>query len=214
MGRKPKVTRIKSHTKKIPSLASEILSLKNIKVGAIKPNHNDPDASDREKYYAQDWMHPKMLHFYLGYDLLELQLFVQPFILKKHDISLRLLNVLLYLYPKGYFTILDYFPISHAGYEVRFPIYLVKKGYANVVAKPKDGRNTQKIDKRWVYTLSQKGKEIVREYYELLSGERKFPEKKTPFDKSDKAIDRQRKDLMAKLNQMPVSDNKKKFYED
>lgn len=198
------------HTDKIAPLAIEILRAKKVKLASrkrVKDKHPHPD-----NYYSQDWEHPKLLYCYLGYDLLELQMFVRPFILKKHGLSQRMFETLLFLYPKLYFTILDYFPISHAGYDVRFPIYLVKKGYLNVVAKPKDGSNKQNIDKRWVYTLSDNAKKIVEEYYELLSGERKFPEENTPFDDSDKAIDKQRKRLMAKLNKMPVSDNKKKFY--
>lgn len=211
--KKPKKGRL---INKIGPKAKRILKAKNAKL-TQKKRIKDYER-DYDRYLFEDWHCPKYLHFYQGYDILENLYFARTYICKKYTQSLRNFEVLLFLYPKGYFTIEDYFPISHMGYEVRFPLYLVRQGLVKVVAYPKSEAKTlnkKKIDPRYVYTLSQKGKDIVEEFYGLLSGEIKYAETKeeNPFFTSEKAIDQQRFRLAQKLNKMPVPESKKRLFD-
>src|SRR5690606_4561381 len=114
---------------------------------------------------------PKEINIFQGYDLLENMIVVRQYVQKKHNIDLGLLETLLYLNPRQYFTQADY-----AEMPKQFKYCSIKNiiatGYIATLQQGTDlGKN--------VYKVNRKGHEIVCEFYELLSGERKFMENYT-----------------------------------
>ena len=63
---------------------------------------------------------PKALPFFRGYDLLENMMVVRQYIQKKNNIDIGLLEILLYLAPKQYFTQADINKLRKAGFKKKF----------------------------------------------------------------------------------------------
>ncbi len=124
----------------------------------------------------------QLIRFREGYDLLETLYIVRIYIESKYGVNIRILEILLAFYGKKLFTYLDYKDMPRVHGYCAFTL-LLREGYFVMVIK-------QKTREKSVYRLTRKASEIVEEFYELLSGEREYPQelkdkfkKKTPYDK-------------------------------
>ncbi|QRE03498.1 hypothetical protein [Flavobacterium psychrophilum] len=115
-----------------------------------------------DKYNKKDYF-----VVYKGYDAFENFMLVRTYIQKKYDIPINTLEILLFLFPKQYFTQEDYGSISKQ-YTIRNIKSLLESGLITISAKGA-GYYTH------LYTLSNKGKRIVFSFYEMLSGEIPIP---------------------------------------
>jgi len=151
---------------------------------------------------------PKALPFFRGYDLLENMMVVRQYIQKKNNIDIGLLEILLYLAPKQYFTQADYKEMPKQ-FTYCYMSNLVKTGY--IVPVQAGTSNGKKI-----FTVNRKGQEIVRNFYELLSGEKLISEvlyQPLTKKKGQTTIDKKRMDLITKINRLPVSESKKALFQ-
>jgi hypothetical protein len=152
----------------------------------------------------------KILHveFFSGYDLLENMLIARPYIQKRYKIDLGLLELLLYLGPKQFFTQKDYaeMPKQFKYCSIK---NLIATGFVSIL------QNGECMSDH-LYRVNRQGSEILRHFYEILSGEKKIQEKadanplnhkttRTPFDKK-------KMDLILKINQLPAPEKKKPLY--
>lgn len=147
------------------------------------------------------------LAFFRGYDLLENMIVARPYIQRRYNIDQGLLELLLFLAPKQYFTQKDYreMPKQFRYCSIK---NLMNTGFVGII------QNGDSLD-RHIYHINRKGSEIVRHFYEILSGEKKIPEDytnplarkktRTPFDKK-------KMDLITALNQLPVPESKKALF--
>lgn len=149
----------------------------------------------------------KTLRVYEGYDLCENLLLVRYLMMKRYDMPFRLLEVLLHLGPKNYFTAYDYGeipkPFSYSLIE-----RLIKTGYIVIAVK---GKNKY----QHVYTLSVSARHIVTTFYRLLCGEEKMPtdRRRNPLSVSDTAFDKKKMALINKMNTIDPSDSKKQYWQ-
>ncbi len=143
-----------------------------------------------------------------GYDFLENISAVRPYIQAKYNIKIRLLELLLCLYPKQAFTWSDYRNIPKA-YTYRTMSKLINEGYIVVFSH---GKNKS----CHLYCLSQQAKLIVTQYYKHLSGERKIPEdyRNNPLQR-ERVIKytKKRMSLIEKMNAMGPSASKRATFE-
>lgn len=145
-----------------------------------------------------------------GYDLLENMIVVRQYVQKKHKIDISLLEVLLYLAPKQYFTQLDYREMPKQ-FKYCLLKNLINTGFVGILSEGK-----KSIDN--LYKINRKGHEIVTEFYELLSGEKKMSETRYDMNpmlnkKKRTAFDKKKMDLIYKINQLPVPESKKGFFQ-
>lgn len=149
------------------------------------------------------YIKPLFLTIYQGYDFLENFMLVRAYIQKRYDIPLKLLELLLFLAPKHFFTQYDYSLVAK-DYTYRRISNLVKTGLFKVIANsPNRGKE--------LYAVSSLGKSIITEFYECLSGEKKIPETQiNPMAlKSANKFEKKKFAMIKKMNQLPVSDTKK-----
>jgi hypothetical protein len=101
------------------------------------------------------------------YNLLENQYAVRKFFQAKHNLTLRELELLLYLFPKQFFSFQDYkaYPLSFSHRKIST---VINKGFVKIFKK---GKNQSKH----VYTLSNSAKHLVIVYYKYLGGELQVP---------------------------------------
>jgi hypothetical protein len=101
------------------------------------------------------------------FDLLQNQYPVRMFIQAKFGLSLRELELLLFLYPKQFFCLKDYksFPLTFTHRKIST---VVKRGFVKIAKK---GKNMD----HHVYTLTKSAKHQVIVYYKYLSGELLVP---------------------------------------
>ena len=174
---------------------------------AVKENRIHLSFQDNPNSRANKYSKPKMVKLLQGYDLCENLLLVRPYIQHRYNIQLKLLELLLYLKAKLLFTQDDYREIPK-NFTYRSIRSLLDLGYVDTVQK---GENLGKN----VYTLSRKGVEIVKHFYECLSGEKRIPENFTnPLSRpSANTLDKKRYSLIKKLNQLPAPESKKSYYQ-
>lgn len=149
----------------------------------------------------------KHLEFFSGYDLLENLLITRPYIQKRYNIDLGLLELLLFLSPKQFFTQKDYaeMPKQFKYCSIK---NLMNTGFVGIV-------QTGGCLSDHMYHVNKKGSELVRHFYEILSGEKKIPENyinplsrvksRTPFDKK-------KMDLIKRINLLQAPEKKKALY--
>lgn len=144
MENKPKCDRVSEPTKKL--LKKKGYRPRNMKL--------------KNKYYKAAWVNR-------DYNLLENQYVVRKYYQKKYNMKIMELEILLYLFPKQYFSQADYkdFPRN---FTYRQLSYLINKGHVKIF---QEGKNKA----QHVYSLTQSAKLIVINYYKLLSGELKIP---------------------------------------
>lgn len=158
--------------------------------------------SKKNKYSKQ--LHVK---YFEGYDLLENLLVARPYIQKKHGIDLGLFELLLCLYGKKYFTQKDYAELPKQ-FKYRSVKNLLNTGFVVVV------QNGENLGKH-IYKLNSVGANIIKEFYEVLSGEKQYSEKyNNPLarKKTRTAFDKRKMELIMKINRDPAPEKKKPLY--
>lgn len=149
---------------------------------------------------------PTFIRCYEGYDILENMLLVRPYIIQKHGLDNRILEILLYLAPKNLFDYGHYSAIPH---KIKSIETAIEQGYFRIVS-------TGKCKKNNVYRLTPKARRIVYEFYRLLSGEQQFAEddKNNPFlaFKKPDQFTVKRMALIKALNNTEPSEAKKSLY--
>lgn len=154
----------------------------------------------------------KQLQFTKGFDLLENFYVVRYYIQRKHDIPQTILEILLNLYPKNYFTRRDF---SYALRDRRMHSYryMVDHGFFEVVVMDRKGERNRYSS---VYKLTAKSQYIVTSFYKLLSGEMKFPEDLKNNPLMSKRLVCYQDQIVAKailrLNGQEPSETKKEFH--
>ena len=158
----------------------------------------------------------RIIYSYAGYNMLENLVAVRPYILGKYGISIKTLEVLLYLGPKNFFTQEDYFNTPKE-YKYNSIKYFILHGYMELAI-----RGTKQNDKRQrihhILTLTKKSREIIQDFYECLSGERKMvvevEKRVNPRSLSPETYEgKQRLSLIEKLNALPIPESKKPLFE-
>lgn len=147
------------------------------------------------------------LEFFTGYDMLENMLIARPYIQKRYNIDLGLLELLLFLGPKQFFTQKDYADMPKQ-YKYRSIKNLMKTGFVGIV------QNGENLGKH-IYKVNRQGSEIIRHFYEILSGEKKIPERPdyNPLArKNANPFDKKKLDLIKRINQLPAPEKKKPLY--
>ena len=117
----------------------------------------------RDEVYPYQSNKKNKLALIEGYDLLQNLMYVKKFIKNKYNITSVDLELLLYLFPKNYFTYTDYLlamPFKRNNIDV-----WVERKMIDVVF------NNQSKRKR-LYRLSVLSQSIVRNFYAYLSGEK------------------------------------------
>lgn len=153
----------------------------------------------------------KELHLtvFRGYDLLENFLLARQYIQKKYGINFKLLEILLYLTPKHYWTQADFakMPKNFSYCSVK---NLINTGYVGTVQEGKT------INKN-IYKINTKGRNLVHEMYEILSGEKKVSLNPglNPLMKKNTTTAFQKKamGLIKEINLLPAPESKKGFYQ-
>lgn len=196
MGRK------KGVANKIPKGAKKIIKDNNIKVGSSLRYKDDCVKYDMKTF----------LRVYEGYDILENFMIVRFHIQYKYKVTIHELDILLYLFPKSYFTSSDYLFIPRK-YSVRSVRIMLKRGLFAWVMKPKilEGRPIKELEQfpDGVFTLSARAKTIVASFYKCLVGEEKIDTDETQW-RSIYKLHSQRLKVMDFLNE---SRNPEKFEE-
>lgn len=148
------------------------------------------------------------IEVFLGYDLLENFIVARPYIQKRYKIDLCLLELLLYLSPKQYFTMIDYRNMPKQ-FKYSTMKNLLNTGYISVL------QAGSAMDKH-LYCVNNKGSIIVRHFYEILSGEKKISEESfinpLALKRNTSTFDKKRMALIEKLNQSEVPESKRKLF--
>lgn len=175
---------------------------KTLKENNIKLVYDYNSESKKNKYSKQF-----NLKLFEGYDLLENFILARPYIQKKYNIDLGLFELLLYLHGKKFFTQKDYAEMPKQ-FRYRSIKNLMNTGYVGIV---QNGENLAKH----VYRLNTNASIMIKEFYEVLSGEKKFLEDySNPLarKKTRTAFDKKKMDLILKINQAPAPEKKKPLY--
>lgn len=160
--------------------------------------HNRNEKYSRKKYIT----------YKDGYDFLENMILVRPYIQKRYKISVMVLEMLLYLRPKLFFTQMDFRQMPKK-FQFGRVKNLLSTGFVDTLKKG-DNLSTD------LFAISRKGIEIVDHFYECLSGEVKIPENHlNPMTKTRTAtgLDKKRMLLIKKLNSLPAPESKKYLYQ-
>jgi hypothetical protein len=175
---------------------------KLLKDSGKRPVFHSRGKSKKEKYSKEQYV-----ACFRGYDFMESLIVVRPYIQKRYNIDLALLELLLLLVAKKMFTQKDYASYPKQ-YKYRSIKNLMATGFVDFVQK---GPNSSKD----VYTINRKGIEIVAHFYECLSGEKKVPVNATnPFTKSTATpFEKKKLALIEQLNQLPPSPSKRQLFE-
>ena len=179
-------------TNKVPLLTIELLREMGI---YIKPKQKD-----KKKY----------LFCNQGYDFLENFFVVRHYVCEKNKISLRVLEILLKLYPMNYFTYKDYYELPKNFQLVRAD-YLIKRGLMTEIKEKHKDRTES------VFKLTTIAGNIVKDFYKFLSGEKQIPENKyiNPMaSKKASEIDKLRYEFIKKMNRTEPSETKKQLFKD
>ncbi len=136
------------------------------------------------------------MYFHMGYDLLQYNIAAKPYIMKKYSLKKEIeLDIILYLFPIQYFTHADFklLPLNNTGYSFK------KLREMNMIVEVIQGKKHYASK---VYSVSEKHKKAVIEYYKILSGQ-KTPGKtdaSNPFKSKDAAAKERKMDrLLDKL---------------
>ncbi len=203
MGKRgPKVKKVT-----ITGAAKEVLSDKTKKVAQqhgvnVTPSTNAAYA--KAKYSRRD--KAQNLIFTAGRDLLQFNIVVRPYILRKYRIKKDVeLDVLLYLFPIQYFTIKDFkaLPIRSMGYYLNT---LMDLDYIEVAVHHRNNASSN------IYQLTDRAQKIVKEYYQYLGGEKTVnPNSYTnPFnDPEATKADNERNKLLTKMMRQTKTQPKK-----
>lgn len=173
-----------------------------MKENNFKVKYNHKGKSEKVKYSKV-----KHLEFFRGYDFLENVIVARPYIQKKYNLDICLFELLLFLSPKQFFTQKDYAQMPKQ-YKYCSIKDLLNTGYISVI------QSGSSLD-RHLYRVNRKGSEIVRHFYEILSGEKKMDEtygNPLARKKTRTAFDKKKMDLITQINQLPAPEGKKPLY--
>lgn len=100
------------------------------------------------------------------YDILEYWAVIRRYLQWKYELSMENLELLFYLYPRGFFTRrdFDYFPVRWGRDRL---LKMIENEFFDEVFPERE--------KSHVYRLSKKSQSIVQTAHKLLSGEMKLP---------------------------------------
>lgn len=146
---------------------------------------------------------------YKGYDFLEDFSTIKTYIIRKHKINGRLFPVLLKLMGMRIFSMADMAALPK-NFKYNKIDNLLGTGLINVLMDHKQ------VYKR-LYCLNQKGRNIVIEFYQCLSGEKKMPLNRfNPLynKKTQIPYDLKKLEVMKKLRDMPVKEHNKTLFSD
>jgi hypothetical protein len=121
---------------KIAGSAKEVLSEKTKEV--MRLHEVDVDTSTHNEYAKEKYSRKnerQKLIFTRGRDLLQFNIVVRPYIIRKHRLNNQTeLDVLLYLFPIQYFTKRDFnaLPVKNEGYHMNT---LMELGFVEVIVK-------------------------------------------------------------------------------
>jgi len=148
----------------------------------------------------------QFLNVFPGFDCLENLMMAKMYVKREYGTDARILDILLHYYPKQYFTKGDLVHTPRP-FSFREPNLFVKVGLMDCVVGGYHGSS--------VYTLSALGKSIVRNFYKVLSGEKKLPE---DYFTIKGALSKNRDDgyniIIKKLNKAVEDGDKKQWYKD
>lgn len=150
----------------------------------------------------------KYIYCNSGYDFLENFFVVRHYVCTKNKISLRVLEILLKLYPMSYFTYQDYYELPKNFQLVRAD-YLIKKGLMQEIKEKHKDRPES------IFKLTTIAGNIVKDFYKYLSGEKQIPEERRHnYMASPKAteIDKLRYEFIKKMNRTEPSETKKQTF--
>jgi len=115
-----------------------------------------------------------------SYDNLKFLKVGRYWIKKKHDISLKELEMLLFLYSENFFTMVTYNKyVNIFGFNQKLIYTLMNKGLVHKWRKEKFGEVA-------MYELTKKGRRIMSDFYKKLAGEDDYsvlPRKNPVFNK-------------------------------
>lgn len=158
---------------------------------------------ERNKKYTKR----KFLRVYQEYNFLELLYPVRYYIQKKHNITINILEMLLFLQGRGFFSNSDYkeMPTQFKYSKIK---KLIDLGHIEIAI------NNKHISKH-VYTVSTKSRRIIEEFYELLSGERKLPcdSKNILISSNTSKYEKRVLSVLKKAQEKPIPDSKRKLFE-
>ena len=177
-------------TNKVPLFTLELLQEMGIHVRAKQ--------QEKKKY----------IYCNSGYDFLENFFVVRHYVCKKNKISLRVLEILLKLYPMSYFTYQDYYELPKNFQLVRAD-FLIKKGLMQEIKEKHKDRSES------IFKLTTIAGNIVKDFYKYLSGEKQIPEERRHnYMASPKAteIDKLRYEFIKKMNRTEPSETKKQTF--
>lgn len=162
---------------------------KMIKSEKMRLRLNNMGERTDDRYNKKDF-----LRAYKGYDAFENFMLVRAYIQKKYDIHFSTLELLLFLFPKQFFTQEDYGSISKQ-YTIRNIKSLLAADMIIISSRGK-GFYTH------LYTLSNKSRRIVFSFYDMLSGGVPIPTDKR-FNKmagpNANAADKKKLEMIKKL---------------
>lgn len=185
-------------TSGIPENAKDELKKRNVKLGIGYAGKRKKGKYKKEVF----------IRIYEGYDMLENLLIVRSYIQKKYNIDNKLLELLLHIAPKHFFTQEDYRLMVKPFKYSRIRI-LLESGYVKLITNGKNkGKN--------LYSISPAGKRLIVDFYECLSGEKPIPvdSKSNPMARLDaNAYDKKKMETIRKLNQLTPSPRKKLLFE-
>lgn len=149
-----------------------------------------------------------------NYDLLKNLIAVRYYIMHKYRYSMEFMETLLYLYPKQIFTKREY---SQVPKRFRFLTIesAIRTGAIEELISPKMNKVFNTKRNRY-YTFSKNGHNAVKDTYELLSGELKFPEEWDAVDYVKKKTSKSKKYIQDLSKYLNTTDQKTKevFYKE
>jgi hypothetical protein len=150
----------------------------------------------KRKYTRANPKH--VAYFSEGYDLLQYNMVVRPYVLKKYNVEREeYLDILLYLYPIQFFTRDEYSVLPIMQHHSTFTINrLFQEGYFKKVVQTAENSYS-------VYTLTDLSHRIVKDYYDYLAARKTISPDcyvTNPFNRVDATkIDKVRGKLLEKL---------------
>jgi|JI9StandDraft_1071089.scaffolds.fasta_scaffold01710_16 hypothetical protein len=159
---------------------------------------------------AQEKNKKKYIFCIQGYDFLENFFVVRHYVCEKNKISLRVLEMLLKLFPMNYFTYKDYYELPK-NFQLIRPDYLINKGLMQEI------KVNDQVRAESVFKLTTVAGNIVKDFYKYLSGEKKIPEERKYNHMADpkaSTIDKLRYEFIKKMNRTEPSETKKQTFKD
>lgn len=190
--------------KPILKITTKSASMKKaLKKNNVVIHKTAPNKKKTEKYSKR-----KHLFAFYGFDLLENLISVRIFIQKKYEIQLTILEVLLFIAPKQFITMADYKVIAKDFSICRIKS-LIDKGWLKPVT------NGQ-YKYQEIYGLTIKCKNMIAEFYGMMSGEIKLvhvKKKETLVGPKSTLQDKKINEMIKKFNLLEIPESKRSLFE-